>query len=183
MRYVIVGCGRVGSALAKLLDSDGHEVIVVDENAAAFKRLGPEIQRTRSRRHRHRLRRPQARRRGDRRWLRRRHQRRQSQHHGRADRAAHVQDQAHRRPHLRSAARADVPRARHSDRLPDDGRRKDDSRRLSSRRRGRSQIIRLRQAHVARRQSSGRAMPASASARSRNADACASRPSVAARTK
>jgi trk system potassium uptake protein len=40
MRYVIVGCGRVGSALAKLLDSDGHEVIVVDENPAAFKRLG-----------------------------------------------------------------------------------------------------------------------------------------------
>lgn len=40
MRYVIVGCGRVGSELAKLLDSDGHEVIVVDENAAAFKRLG-----------------------------------------------------------------------------------------------------------------------------------------------
>ncbi len=40
MRYVIVGCGRVGSALAKLLDSDGHEVIVVDENAASFKRLG-----------------------------------------------------------------------------------------------------------------------------------------------
>ena len=41
MRYLIVGCGRVGSALAKLLDSDGHEVIVVDENPAAFKRLGP----------------------------------------------------------------------------------------------------------------------------------------------
>ncbi len=40
MRYFIVGCGRVGSALAKLLDADGHEVIVVDENAAAFKRLG-----------------------------------------------------------------------------------------------------------------------------------------------
>jgi trk system potassium uptake protein TrkA len=40
MRYLIVGCGRVGSALAKLLDADGHEVIVVDENAAAFKRLG-----------------------------------------------------------------------------------------------------------------------------------------------
>lgn len=40
MRYVIVGCGRVGSALAKLLESDGHEVIVVDENAQAFKRLG-----------------------------------------------------------------------------------------------------------------------------------------------
>lgn len=41
MRYLIVGCGRVGSALAKILESDGHEVIVVDENAAAFKRLGP----------------------------------------------------------------------------------------------------------------------------------------------
>jgi trk system potassium uptake protein len=40
MRYLIVGCGRVGSELAKLLDSDGHEVIVVDENAGAFKRLG-----------------------------------------------------------------------------------------------------------------------------------------------
>jgi trk system potassium uptake protein TrkA len=40
MRYLIVGCGRVGSSLAKLLDADGHEVIVVDENPAAFKRLG-----------------------------------------------------------------------------------------------------------------------------------------------
>jgi trk system potassium uptake protein TrkA len=40
MKYLIVGCGRVGSALAKLLESDGHEVSVVDENAAAFKRLG-----------------------------------------------------------------------------------------------------------------------------------------------
>jgi len=40
MRYLIVGCGRVGSALAKLLDADRHEVIVVDENPAAFKRLG-----------------------------------------------------------------------------------------------------------------------------------------------
>jgi trk system potassium uptake protein TrkA len=40
MRYLIVGCGRVGSALAKLLDADAHEVIVVDENPTAFKRLG-----------------------------------------------------------------------------------------------------------------------------------------------
>ncbi len=43
MRYLIVGCGRVGSALAKLLDSDGHDVIVVDENPAAFKRLGQQF--------------------------------------------------------------------------------------------------------------------------------------------
>ena len=40
MRYLIVGCGRVGSALAKLLDADGHEVIVVDQSPTAFKRLG-----------------------------------------------------------------------------------------------------------------------------------------------
>ncbi len=40
MRYLIVGCGRVGSTLAKLLDADNHEVIVVDENPSAFKRLG-----------------------------------------------------------------------------------------------------------------------------------------------
>jgi trk system potassium uptake protein len=40
MRYLIVGCGRVGSTLAKLLDADKHEVIVVDENPSAFKRLG-----------------------------------------------------------------------------------------------------------------------------------------------
>ncbi len=43
MRYLIVGCGRVGSALAKLLDADGHEVIVVDESPASFKRLGPKF--------------------------------------------------------------------------------------------------------------------------------------------
>ncbi|MDQ6823622.1 MAG: NAD-binding protein [Candidatus Eremiobacteraeota bacterium] len=41
MRYLIVGCGRVGSTVAKLLDADSHEVIVVDVNPAAFKRLGP----------------------------------------------------------------------------------------------------------------------------------------------
>jgi trk system potassium uptake protein TrkA len=37
---LIVGCGRVGSTLAKLLVADKHDVIVVDENPAAFKRLG-----------------------------------------------------------------------------------------------------------------------------------------------
>ena len=40
MKYVIVGCGRVGSTLAKLLDAEDQEVTVVDENPAAFKRLG-----------------------------------------------------------------------------------------------------------------------------------------------
>jgi trk system potassium uptake protein TrkA len=40
MRYLIVGCGRVGSTLAKLLDADSHDVTVVDESPEAFKRLG-----------------------------------------------------------------------------------------------------------------------------------------------
>jgi trk system potassium uptake protein TrkA len=40
MKYVIVGCGRVGSTLAKLLTAESHDVTVVDENPAAFKRLG-----------------------------------------------------------------------------------------------------------------------------------------------
>jgi trk system potassium uptake protein len=39
MRYLIVGCGRVGSTLAKLLVTE-HDVVVVDENPVAFKRLG-----------------------------------------------------------------------------------------------------------------------------------------------
>ena len=40
MRYLIVGCGRVGLTLAKLLVANKHDVVVVDENPAAFKRLG-----------------------------------------------------------------------------------------------------------------------------------------------
>jgi trk system potassium uptake protein TrkA len=40
MKYLIVGCGRVGATLAKLLTAENHEVTVVDENPAAFKRLG-----------------------------------------------------------------------------------------------------------------------------------------------
>ena len=40
MKYVIVGCGRVGSTLAKLLTAESHDVTVVDENPSAFRRLG-----------------------------------------------------------------------------------------------------------------------------------------------
>lgn len=39
MRVIIVGCGRVGSRLATLLDDAGHEVAIVDWNASAFSRL------------------------------------------------------------------------------------------------------------------------------------------------
>jgi trk system potassium uptake protein TrkA len=40
MKYLIVGCGRVGATLSKLLTAESHDVTVVDENPAAFKRLG-----------------------------------------------------------------------------------------------------------------------------------------------
>ena len=40
MFVVVVGCGRVGSALARELADEGHEVSVVDESAEAFERLG-----------------------------------------------------------------------------------------------------------------------------------------------
>jgi trk system potassium uptake protein len=40
MRFLIVGCGRVGSTLAKRLAREGHDVTVVDENSNAFRRVG-----------------------------------------------------------------------------------------------------------------------------------------------
>ena len=40
MNAVVIGCGRVGSAVAKGLAADGWEVTVVDENEDALTRLG-----------------------------------------------------------------------------------------------------------------------------------------------
>ncbi|MDP2937844.1 MAG: TrkA family potassium uptake protein [Candidatus Omnitrophota bacterium] len=40
MYVIIVGCGRVGSELAKLLSGEGHNVVVIDKNPSAFDRLG-----------------------------------------------------------------------------------------------------------------------------------------------
>ncbi|MBU3958562.1 MAG: TrkA family potassium uptake protein [Candidatus Omnitrophica bacterium] len=40
MYVIIVGCGRVGSQLARLLSSEGHDVVVIDKNQNAFERLG-----------------------------------------------------------------------------------------------------------------------------------------------
>lgn len=36
-----MGCGRVGSTLARALEHRGHSVAVIDNNADAFRRLGP----------------------------------------------------------------------------------------------------------------------------------------------
>jgi trk system potassium uptake protein len=39
MRVIIIGCGRVGSVLANRLDEEGHQVLVLDKNQQAFRRL------------------------------------------------------------------------------------------------------------------------------------------------
>jgi trk system potassium uptake protein TrkA len=40
MFVIIVGCGRVGSELAKLLSQEGHDVVVIDNSSSSFERLG-----------------------------------------------------------------------------------------------------------------------------------------------
>jgi trk system potassium uptake protein len=40
MYVIIVGCGRVGSQLAQLLSSEGHNVVIIDRVQEAFKRMG-----------------------------------------------------------------------------------------------------------------------------------------------
>ena len=39
MKVVIMGCGRVGAWLARLLDADGHQVTVLDTDSYSFRRL------------------------------------------------------------------------------------------------------------------------------------------------
>jgi trk system potassium uptake protein TrkA len=38
-----MGCGRVGSAIARRLEEVGHSVAVIDQDPEAFRRLGPEF--------------------------------------------------------------------------------------------------------------------------------------------
>lgn len=40
MNIVVVGCGRVGSQLATMLSVEGHNVVVIDRDEDAFRRLG-----------------------------------------------------------------------------------------------------------------------------------------------
>ena len=39
MRIIIMGCGRVGAELARLLDAEGHEVVILDLDSYSFRRL------------------------------------------------------------------------------------------------------------------------------------------------
>ncbi len=41
MHVVIMGCGRVGSSLAKALEDRNHTISVIDSNPDSFRRLGP----------------------------------------------------------------------------------------------------------------------------------------------
>lgn len=43
MYVIIVGCGRVGSSMAKQLVGEGHDVVVVDEDPSSFRLLGNEF--------------------------------------------------------------------------------------------------------------------------------------------
>jgi trk system potassium uptake protein len=43
MKIVILGCGRVGSTLATMLDQSGHEVSIIDYSSEAFQRLSPDF--------------------------------------------------------------------------------------------------------------------------------------------
>ena len=39
MRFLIMGCGRVGSGLARSLTDEGHDVTIIDVRQEAFQRL------------------------------------------------------------------------------------------------------------------------------------------------
>src|SRR5690349_18728907 len=41
VHVVIMGCGRVGSTLARSLEDRNHTVSIIDSNSDAFRRLGP----------------------------------------------------------------------------------------------------------------------------------------------
>jgi len=43
MHVVIIGCGRVGSGLAQDLSNEGHDVVILDKSALAFRRLGDDF--------------------------------------------------------------------------------------------------------------------------------------------
>lgn len=43
MHFVVMGCGRVGSTLARTISAMGHSVAVIDQDPAAFARLGPDF--------------------------------------------------------------------------------------------------------------------------------------------
>lgn len=43
MRIIVMGCGRVGIMVSRLMASEGHDVIVIDKNPKALEELGPDF--------------------------------------------------------------------------------------------------------------------------------------------
>ena len=43
MKIIIMGCGRVGEQAARLMVGEGHQVTVIDQDANALDRLGPDF--------------------------------------------------------------------------------------------------------------------------------------------
>ncbi|MFW6151211.1 MAG: potassium channel family protein [Chloroflexota bacterium] len=43
MNITIMGCGRVGAELAHLMDSEGHNVTILDTDASSFDKLPPDF--------------------------------------------------------------------------------------------------------------------------------------------
>ncbi|RCX13778.1 trk system potassium uptake protein TrkA [Anaerobacterium chartisolvens] len=40
MQIIVIGCGKVGSGLARILSDEGHDVVIVDNDSNNFKSLG-----------------------------------------------------------------------------------------------------------------------------------------------
>lgn len=43
MQILIIGCGKVGSRFAQVLAREGHDVVIVDNDSNAFKKLDPDF--------------------------------------------------------------------------------------------------------------------------------------------
>ena len=113
VHIVIMGCGRVGAALALQLAPLEHTVAVIDQDPLAFRRLGDDFPRPPGHGRRLRPRDPDRGRHRAGRRVRRGQQRRQLQHHRRPGGPRDVRRPARRRPHLRPEAGRGVRAARH----------------------------------------------------------------------
>lgn len=43
MNIIIVGCGKVGSTIAKQLDAEGHDIVIIDKNARVVQQLADSL--------------------------------------------------------------------------------------------------------------------------------------------
>jgi trk system potassium uptake protein TrkA len=43
MKIIVMGCGRVGEQVSRLMAAEGHDVVVIDKSAQALERLGPDF--------------------------------------------------------------------------------------------------------------------------------------------